>query len=221
MGYTTDFIGRFKLDRKLDDETLKLLKGLANTRRMKRRVDEKKYGVEGEFYIDGDGDFGQDVDATVIDQNEPPKTQPGLWCQWIPTGNGQYIEWDGNEKFYNYVEWLEYLIDRILKPRGYALNGCVAWQGEEFTDRGTIDVVNNRVVVNEDEVKHTTFDNEGEEKTDDEKLEDYLAGTNPKDILKKLSKKAKAELLKAASNTKLMILLVVAVAVIALMIRLG
>lgn len=144
MGYTTDFAGQFNIDKKLDSDTHTLLKGLATTRRMKRRVDDK-YGVEGEFYVDGKGWAGQDRDDTVIDYNCPPETQPGLWCQWLVNNEGTAIAWDGGEKFYNYVQWIEYIIDRILAPRNYKLNGSVLWRGEDPGDKGVIDIVDNQV----------------------------------------------------------------------------
>ena len=53
-------------------------------------------------------------------------------CQWRPTADGTSIVWDGEEKFYCYVEWLQYLIDTFLKPWGYVLNGAVRWQGDGY-----------------------------------------------------------------------------------------
>jgi hypothetical protein len=144
MGYTTDFKGSFKLNKRLKFEDHEFLNKFAETRRMKRRL-PAKYGVEGEFYVEGTGEFGQDSDKSVLDYNEPPCTQPGLWCQWVPTKDGKGIEWDGNEKFYNYVEWITYLIDKILKPRGYVLNGEVYWQGEDSGDVGCIVIRKNKV----------------------------------------------------------------------------
>lgn len=144
MGYTTDFEGRFNLDRKLDDDTFDFLTKFNDTRRMKRNVDAE-YGVEGEFYVDGEGDFGQDESNDIIDYNMPPSTQPGLWCQWCPTDDREGIEWDGNEKFYAYLEWLNYIIKNFLAPKGYVLNGEVSWEGEERTDTGVIRVLNNKV----------------------------------------------------------------------------
>lgn len=144
MGYTTDFDGTLKLNKKLSEEDHKFLTKLAGTRRMAREVDAK-YGVEGEFYVEGEGTFGQDHEDNVIDHNRPPSTQPSLWLQWTPTEDGMGIEWDGGEKFYNYVEWLEYLIEKILEPRGYVLNGEVYWYGEDREDNGIIKVKDNQV----------------------------------------------------------------------------
>jgi hypothetical protein len=55
--------------------------------------------------------------------------------------------WNGAEKFYYYVKWLEYLIEHFLAPWGYVLNGTVTWQGEEGEDQGTITLADNDVTV--------------------------------------------------------------------------
>ena len=145
MGYTTDFEGKFKLNKKLDDDTHGFLVKFNETRRMKRKFADNKYGVDGEFFVDGDGFMGQDDDASVVEHNTPPRTQPSLWCQWRPSDDGLHIEWDGGEKFYDYVEWLTYLVKKVLEPKGYKLNGKVFWQGEDSNDRGIIAVHNNQI----------------------------------------------------------------------------
>ena len=146
MGYTTEFSGRFEIDRPVDEETSKLINGLNETRRMARDVDDK-YGIEGEFYIEGKGYMGQDRDDTIIDYNRHPRTQPSLWCRWELSEDRKYIQWDGGEKFYEYVDWLKYLIKKILAPREYILNGEVEWFGEDYNDRGLIIVKNNVVEI--------------------------------------------------------------------------
>lgn len=137
MGYQTDFRGQLKFNKQLSLDDHTFLSKLAETRRMTRNVGPE-YGVEGEFYV-------EDNEIGVINSNEPPKTQPGLWLQWVPTEDGMFLEWDGNEKFYNYVEWLEYLIDKVLEPKGYILNGEIEWRGEEWDDIGVINVEDNVV----------------------------------------------------------------------------
>lgn len=144
MGYTTEFNGKFNLNKKLDKETHEFLTKLATTRRMKRKL-PPEYGIEGEFYVDGAGYAGQDREDSIVDYNKPPSTQPGLWCQWIPTHDGTAIEWDGSEKFYHYVDWIKYIIDKVLAPRGYSLSGVVDWRGEDWSDTGTIVVRDNKV----------------------------------------------------------------------------
>lgn len=147
MGYTTEFKGQFSLNTKLDDVTFNFLKKLNETRRMARKIDAK-YGIDGEFFVDGDGDGfkGQNGDSTIVDTNKHPRTQPGLWCKWTPTDDRMHIEWDGAEKFYNYIEWIEYLISKVLAPRGYVVNGNVKWRGEDFDDSGVIEINDNIVM---------------------------------------------------------------------------
>lgn len=137
MGYSTDFNGSFKINKPVDEDTAILLRGLNATRRMKRDIGG--YGIDGEFYIE-DETYG------VVNYNVPPSTQPGLWCQWMLVSDDT-IMWDGGEKFYNYVEWIEYIINSVLKPRGYVLNGEVEWVGEDSEDIGKIVVKDNMVDV--------------------------------------------------------------------------
>lgn len=148
MGYTTDFNGQFNLNKQLSPKMQQYLKLFNETRRMKRSTDEA-FGVQGEFFVFGGGDFGQDHEPNIIDFNQQPSTQPSLWNQWTPTEDGMGIEWDNGEKFYNYTEWLVYLIHKVLAPNGYVLNGVVQWSGEETGDVGEIIVENNRVYTQE------------------------------------------------------------------------
>jgi len=76
-----------------------------------------------------------------------PNGKPSIWLQWeIVEENGKhYLEWDGCEKFYNYVEWLEYVIKYIFKGWGLLLNGRIEWRGEEWEDVGYIEVEDNNV----------------------------------------------------------------------------
>lgn len=158
MGYTTDFNGEFELNKPLAENHAAYLSKFAETRRMKRsaiaasRLPDTvreavglSVGDDGEYFVGGVGYAGQDNDVSVIDHNSPPNHQPGLWCQWVPNDDGSAIVWDGGEKFYAYVEWLEYLIKNFLAPWGYVLNGEVEWIGEDSNDRGKIVVKNNTV----------------------------------------------------------------------------
>lgn len=156
MGYHTEFHGQFNLNRPLDKETHEFLTKLASTRRMKRRMDPK-YGVQGEFYVDAateDDPFGQNEDETVIDGNRPPRTQPSLWCQWIPNEDGTAIEWDGGEKFYDYIEWIEYIQKAVLDDKGYHLTGTVYWDGEESGDLGQIEMRGGKRIVRHAQISY-------------------------------------------------------------------
>ena len=144
MGYTTDFTGEIVLNKELDDETFSFLEKLATTRRMKRKLGPE-YGVEGEFFVDGKGSFGQDDTPDVIDHNQPPSTQPGLWCQWEPNNDRLRIEWNGGEKFYGSADWMDYIINKILAPKGYIGNGTIEAQGESTEDHWWLKVKDNEV----------------------------------------------------------------------------
>ena len=158
MGYTTEFNGCFMLDKPLDPSHARYLRVFADTRRMKRSADIAEnfsdpvrheiglpIGIEGEYFTGGGGHAGQEHDNSIINFNVPPDTQPGLWCQWIPNEDGTAIVWDGGEKFYNYIDWIKYLITHFFARWGYTLNGDVLWQGEEYEDRGIIMIRNNVV----------------------------------------------------------------------------
>ena len=152
MGYTTDFEGNITINPPLKAEHLAYLSAFANTRHMSR--DERKtallsdpvreaaglpVGAQGMFYV------GQVEDASVLNHNREPDSIPGLWCQWVPTSDGTALEWDGGEKFYEYGNWMRFLVDHFLKPWGYELNGEITWQGEDNEDVGVIVVENNVV----------------------------------------------------------------------------
>jgi hypothetical protein len=145
MGYTTEFNGDFELDKELVSLDMKFLVKLNETRRMKREFAKDAYGKDGEMYVYGGGEFGQDHEDSITDYNSPPESQPSLWCHWRPNEDGTAIEWDGGEKFYGYVEWIEWIIDRVIEPRGYILNGAVEWSGEDEEDVGVIRINDNRV----------------------------------------------------------------------------
>jgi hypothetical protein len=143
MGYTTEFWGEVMIDPPLNEAEAEYLRKFANTRRMYRK--------KGPYFVDGSGDFGQGHDPDIIDFNNPDPSQPGLWCQWVPTPSRDALEWDGGEKFYDSVEWMQYIINHFLKPGAFAsrsgdpqfteftfdhtLNGVIDAQGEDPEDR--------------------------------------------------------------------------------------
>jgi len=144
MGYDTDFYGAISIDKPLDEETANYLIRFSETRRMARNL-PPEYGVEGEYYVDGRGFAGQEHEDNIINYNQPPKTQPGLWCKWIPSDDRKAIVWDEGEKFYKADEWMMYIIDNFLAPKGYVCNGTIEAQGEEVNDHWWIKVTNNKV----------------------------------------------------------------------------
>lgn len=159
MGYTTDFEGILTFDKPLSTVQRDYINLLAGTRRMMRSVAALKemyngeygldgdYGMQGEYYVRDDGMSGQTNDNSVVDYNTPPNSQPSLWCHWIITDDCSSLEWDGGEKFSQYIQWLHYLIDHFFSKWGNKLIGEITWQGEDSTDMGKIQVKDNIVTI--------------------------------------------------------------------------
>jgi hypothetical protein len=154
------------------NKLMELFKGKHGYPFAKDNTPEAIYGKDGEYFARNDGQSGQDHDKSIIDYNCPPgqlewekdsdfhkryyenqrrtlagECQPGLWCQWRLNDKGTELEWDGSEKFYNYIEWLKYLINHFFEPWGIKLNGEVEWQGEDSDDFGKIIATDNVVTV--------------------------------------------------------------------------
>lgn len=162
MGYTTYFDGSFQVSPALDKSTRDLINGLCKTRRMKRDLKElskihhitlseaqEKWGDEGQFYynVSDFENYGQSKDPSIVDFNIPPKDQPSLWLGWQYDETTQEISSNGIEKFYNYDDWIKYLITKILEPRGYTVSGTVTWHGEDYEDLGKIEIKENIVTI--------------------------------------------------------------------------
>lgn len=151
MGYDTYFEGAFTVKQKLDPEVIDMINRFSRSRRMQRDsqklADALGISLEQclERYLEEGQLFCEDEDTAVVDHNEPPSQQPGLWCQWVAAECGHHIMWDGGEKFYYYVEWLKYIIKVFLQPRGDELVGEVFYAGDSEDDVGWIVVRNKEV----------------------------------------------------------------------------
>ena len=152
MGYTTTFKGYIEVEPPLNKDEINYLTKFSKTRRMKR--------TNGPYFVNGTGIAGQNCDPDVIDNNNPPEGQPGLWCQWIPNNEGTKITWNGAEKFYDSEAWLEYLIEHFIGEnpiakkialndfnflQAHVLNGEIKAQGEDPDDCWTLYVIENIV----------------------------------------------------------------------------
>ena len=139
-GDCTELEGYFKVNKPLDEETQFIIRGLrhgmshrrdsqqlANHLGISLEVCFKNYGVDGQLYM-------EDNDIAVMPrqrhEEERIPNQPSTRFSWKYFPEEQAIRWDRSEKFYCYVEWIQYLIDYVLAPRGYVLNGHV----ETFND---------------------------------------------------------------------------------------
>lgn len=70
--------------------------------------------------------------------------KPQSYMQWVPAESLEHIVWDGGEKFYNYIEWLQWLCEK-LAVFGIEINGTLYWSGEDITDNGRIEVCASKV----------------------------------------------------------------------------
>ncbi len=171
MGYTTDFEGKINIVPELSAKEVNFLTKFAETRRMNRE--------KGPYYVDSGGMMGQAHEDDILNYNSPPDGQPSLWCQWVPSDDGDAIEWDGNEKFYSSPEWMAYLIKHFLGTnpvaqkelpflKGHTLNGTISAQGEDPSDMWLLYVKDNKVstedltVVPSGNVTGDTFDDGSE-----------------------------------------------------------
>ena len=125
MGYSTDFSGGLNIEPQLTDEQVSEINDFSSER------------------------HGGNVSHSGF---------PGFYCQWViteykvkkPDGEQttvQILEWDGGEKFYDYIDWLKYLIKHFFSKWNVLLNGEITWEGEDHDDRGKIVVTNNVVDV--------------------------------------------------------------------------
>ncbi|ORZ39030.1 hypothetical protein BCR44DRAFT_33347 [Catenaria anguillulae PL171] len=154
MGYTTVFRGHFSLSPALNPAQIAYLTHFAYIRHMIRdstlcraKPDPLRaavnldVGTDGEFFVAAEGDYGQGHDETIIEYNSQPKTQPSLWCQWVPTKDGTRIEWNRGEKFYCCEQWIEYMIANFLEPWGVKIEGKIEFAGEDPSDKGYLKIV--------------------------------------------------------------------------------
>lgn len=109
------------------------------------------FGTDGALYFymgktpGGYDDLNGSGDKTVLDGNQPPNGQPGLWCDLEVTEDGSFLQWNGSEKSYHMKEWLEYVIETFFKTWERTVTGNLNWQGEDDKDMGRIAIKDNKV----------------------------------------------------------------------------
>ena len=176
MGYDTTFDGVLDINPHLNVHQVAYVQGFNKTRHMPRETrlienvpdplrtnvglplgdfgmfylgDTPRNGIRGQNWdkADPNHDLGIIEHGSGILKLDPRKTLPDLWCQWTVNDAGSYLEWDQGEKFYNYTEWLDWMIRQLFVRWRRTLNGTIAWRGESFDDIGKIIVVNNQITV--------------------------------------------------------------------------
>lgn len=171
MGYHTSLCGEFTIEPPLTDAQFDYLKAFNYQRRMKRDAAQLPPdpvreavglppGQDGGYFVGAPDNNGQNTTPDVLDFNNPPEGQPGVWCPWEP-GSHTTLVWDDVEKPYDYVEWLEYLIEHFFTPWGLKLSGTVEWNGEDPGDLGTITITDNVVTTTNTIAQGQMWEREG------------------------------------------------------------
>ena len=105
MSLHTEFEGAFTLDRRLTPQHSAYLSRFSETRRMQRVVsllDQAAdpireavglpVGPEGAYYVGSTDYAGMDFNnPNVLDSNQPPEGQPGLWCLCVQNADATVI----------------------------------------------------------------------------------------------------------------------------------
>ena len=113
MGYTTFFDGRLKLSKKLTDN--ELIDFYNNWQ-------EPRHTIHDDQYTTGREDA------------------PSIWLKWeiYEEKGDHYLEWNQEEKFYNYYDWLQLIVNKFLEPKKIYLQGKINYSGEDTDDAGII-----------------------------------------------------------------------------------
>ena len=75
---------------------------------------------------------------------------PGFWCDWmvdVRGGAADRLTRNGTEKSYEMDAWLDLLIQQFFKPWGVKVTGKMFAQGENPTDRWTMQVGDDQQVM--------------------------------------------------------------------------
>ena len=128
MGYTTDFLGHIEIDPPLNDQEMTYLSAFHHSRRWDR---------PGGPYDVPPNPFAEERPEGGLDRyNRPGRGQPELYCQWEVSWDGCCLSFDGDEKFYEPVQWLRYLIDHFLAPDAQAsTSGLLVFEEFSFDHR--------------------------------------------------------------------------------------
>jgi hypothetical protein len=153
MGYSTSFRGEIAVEPRLNAAEREYLYRFSRTRHVLRRSDP--------YFVDPKPDMdAMWPDPDIIDNNEHGQTQPNLWCCWQPNEDGDAIEWNGMNHFYDAPEWMRYLLDHFIGSdpiakrqspcqfdflQGHQCYGMLEAQGDDDDDRWLLVVSGNTV----------------------------------------------------------------------------
>lgn len=67
-------------------------------------------------------------------------------CDWELNDDDKTIGFNGSEKFYEYVPWMQYITDSLKQKFGIEVSGEVNYSGEDFEDHGILKIVDGKVL---------------------------------------------------------------------------
>ena len=108
-------------------------------------------GYTTDFY--GQFTITPPLDATTVEEinafcAERHDNHPiGIWCDLVASPTT--LEWNGAEKTYSLDQWVKYVVNEFIAPKGHRVDGFMEAQGEDPDDRWTLRVDNNVVAVQE------------------------------------------------------------------------
>ena len=156
MGYTTYFNGGFYFNKEVDEKLKEYIDKYSYTRHMSYDTSliKEKIPFWRAFTLNGDlGKNGaliadkqrllDDFHGEFVKDYNDNGVCPGLWSHWVIEDN--QLVWDEGEKFYNYIEWLEFYITHFFEPYDLVLNGVAYFYGEERGDCGYIIIDENHI----------------------------------------------------------------------------
>lgn len=127
MGYTTDFLGHIDITPGLNEAEQAYLSAFSLTRHYDRK--------QGPYYVPPNP-YADQVSDDIERTNRVAPGQPELWCRWVPCWDGCCMALDGEEKIYEPIRWLDYLIQHFLAPGAEASrSGFEAFEDFTFDHR--------------------------------------------------------------------------------------
>lgn len=140
-GDVTVFDGYFQIDRPLDVETEDIMDALANGRCLARDVEKlakalnmgvaeckRLYGQEGQYFLGEDETSVLPAKRNFFENNDFSGQPPHSCLRWEYHADDHTIRADDVEKHYCYQEWITLLVEDVLAPRGYVVNGTVDYE---------------------------------------------------------------------------------------------
>lgn len=164
QGDCTVFKGYFQVDKPLDKETADIIDALKTGRCVARDVIklsailemsvkdcQRRYGKQGQYYVGSDVTSKLPPGGKSWLRNDDFAGQPACGRQgWDYHAKDHTIRADGDEKFYEYTEWIVLLVRDVLAPRGYIVNGSVEYENRPWRE-GKYDENGNYIEPEEEE----------------------------------------------------------------------